>query len=268
MDASGRDGAAIVWISTSGCEGCTMAMLGATAPRIEELLAGSLTHIPTIELVHSLLAFDAGDRFIASLDRAGRGALDPFVLVVEGAPLDHRLAFGGLFDRLGPKPPEEWIRDLAPRAAATMAIGTCATAGGIPAAAGSVTGAMSLSTFLGEEYLSTSGLPIVNVPGCAPQGDAFIEALSYVFLHIGGRVPLDLDSRGRPRWLFDESTAVTNSDPLAPLLADCAVPSRGWINRIGGCASVGGSCVGCTRSDFPDLLDDHESKLAQALPAT
>ena len=230
-----------------------MAMLGATAPRIEELLAGSLTGIASIALIHSLLAFDAGDRFIDSLLAAERGELDPFVLVVEGAPLDRSRAGEGQFNRLGPRTPEAWIESLAPLAAAIMAIGTCATAGGIPAARGSVTGAMSLERFLGPGVRSKGGLPIVQVPGCAPQGDAFIEALSYVFLHLEGRVPLDLDEHGRPRWLFDESTPVTVGPTTHKFVADCGVPARGWINHIGGCASVGGSCNGCTRPDFPDL---------------
>lgn len=231
-----------------------MAMLGATAPRIEELLAGSLTGIPEIELVHSLLAFDAGTGFIERLLAAQRGQLGPFVLVVEGAPLDRARAGAGEFNRLGPMAPEAWIEALAPVAAAVMAIGTCATSGGVPAAGGSVTGAMSLTAFLGRDFRSPSGLPIVQVPGCAPQGDAFIEALSYVFLHLEGRVPLDLDDQGRPRWLFDESTPITVAAAAgAGLEADCGVPARGWINHIGGCVSVGGTCNGCTRPDFPDV---------------
>ncbi len=233
-----------------------MAVLGATAPRLEELLSGTLTHIPSIEFVHSLLAFDAGRRFEDRLLAAESGDLGLFVLVVEGAPLDQSLAGDGQFNRLGTRTPEAWISALAPVAAATIAIGTCATAGGIPAAAGSVTGAMSLMAFLGQGYQSAGGLPIVNVPGCAPPGDAFIETLSYVLLHLGGLVPLDLDAHGRPRWLFDERTPVTLRGHGSPLEADCGVPSRGWINRLGGCVAVGGSCIGCTRADFPDLALD------------
>lgn len=38
----------------------------------------------------------------------------------------------------------------------------------------------------------------------------------------------------------------------AGLTAGCPVPTRGWINRLGGCRTVGGACNGCTRPDFPD----------------
>jgi hydrogenase small subunit len=30
------------------------------------------------------------------------------------------------------------------------------------------------------------------------------------------------------------------------------VPSRGWINGIGGCPNVGGICMACTMPGFPD----------------
>ncbi len=118
---------------------------------------------------------------------------------------------------------------------------------------------MGLGALLGQEFRSLAGLPIVNVPGCAPNGDAFIEALSHVFLALGGLVPLDLDELGRPRWLYSEPTALrtVRRAETEPALgqsqhASCPVPERGWINRVGGCVRVGGGCNGCTRPDFPD----------------
>ena len=240
-----------------------MSVLGATSPRLEELLAGGLTHIPRVEFIHLALSLESGDQYIEGLKRARLGELDPFILVLEGSLFDERLAGDGSFSRLGQVAGrtvrvEDWVAWLAPRAAAVIAIGTCATWGGIPAARGNATGAMGLEAFLGKDFHSRSGLPIVNVPGCAPNGDAFVELLSYVLLHLGGLVPLDLDGLNRPRWLY------TTSTPLRPARvpnqswaegvesAECSVPVRGWINHIGGCALVGGACNGCTRPDFPD----------------
>lgn len=243
-----RAQATVVWLTAGSCEGCTMSMLGATAPSLEEFLSGALTHIPSVRMIHPMLALDAGDAYIAQIESVLAEPDTPYLLVVEGALTDPARAGRGLFSRIGPATPEQWVVRLAPTAAAVVAIGTCATAGGIPAAAGSPTGAGSLSRLLGEKFRSASGLPIVNVPGCAPQGDAFIEVLSFVLLHLDGRVPLDLDSDGRPRWLYDETVTVGDG----PLVADCTMPGRGWINHLGGCASVGGLCVGCTRADFPD----------------
>jgi hydrogenase small subunit len=104
---------------------------------------------------------------------------------------------------------------------------------------------------------------VINVPGCAPQGETFVELIIYVFLHLAGLVPLDLDSENRPRWLYHPTTyprppqtdflpASAYSPENRPQIG-CPVPTYGWMNRIGGCATVGGRCIGCTMPDFADL---------------
>lgn len=255
----------VVWVGCGGCDGCTMSVLGATSPTLEELLTGDLTNIPSIDLIHPVLSLESGSEYVSRLEDAASGRLHPFLLVVEGSLFDERLAGAGCFSGLGarggqPIASEEWILRLAAKAAAVMAIGTCATWGGVPAARGNVTGAMGLSTLLGRGFRSREGLPIVNVPGCAPSGDAFIETLAYVFLHLAGLVPLELDELGQPRWLYSSSTPLKSQDlSWRPRVvpgdtAKCPVPERGWINRVGGCAAPGGACNGCTRADFPDRL--------------
>lgn len=261
----------VVWVQAGGCDGCTMATLGATHPRLEELLGGSLTR-SRLRLHHPVLALDAGRGHLEPLRQAAAGELDPYLLVVEGALFDQRLAGSGSFSGLGqehgqPIPVETWVARLAGHATAVLAIGTCATWGGIPAAAGSVTGATGLGAFLGDDYRSTARLPVINIPGCAVSGDGFIEVLQYTLLHLDGVVPLDLDDLNRPRWLFAIPTPIGPARPAIPEApgpsrpaaglqpqetADCPVPTRGWINRLGGCRSVGGACNGCTRPDFPD----------------
>jgi hydrogenase small subunit len=253
----------VLWLESGGCDGCTMSVLGATSPRLEELIAGVLAR-RRIELVHPALSLEAGEAYIAALRRAQRGEFQPLILVVEGSLFDEQMAGDGSFSGLGeregqPIPVEEWVSMLAPEAAAVIAIGTCATWGGIPAASGNVTGAMGLGSLLGDGFCSRSGLPIVNVPGCPPNGDTFVEVLNYVLLHLDELVPLDLDELGRPRWLYAQETPLRRArlpyqsqEPAEELLAGCPVPARGWINHLGGCAAVGGTCNGCTRPDFPD----------------
>lgn len=257
----------IIWIGGASCEGCTMATLGAAQPGIEDLLLGRMPDAPPVFLVHPVLAEESGDAYRDCLEQAAGGKLSPFVLVLEGSVLDESLAGEGYFSRLGmaegqPLTTAAWIGRLAPQAAAVLAIGSCATWGGIPAAAGNVTGAMGLEDYLGRGFLSRGGLPVINVPGCAPSGEAFLEALVYVFLHLSQRVPLELDDQRRPRWLYkDVATPVPPRADYVPLeLYDaqgrpevgCPVPVRGWMNGIGGCARVGGCCIGCTERDFTD----------------
>ena len=264
MSGGGSDVASIVWLEGGGCDGCTMSVLGATSPRLEELIEGTLTR-GHIDLIHPALALESGRAYIASLEQVERGERSPFILVLEGSLFDEELAGEGTFSGLGQRDGQpiavgEWVSRLVPQAAAVIAIGTCAAWGGIPAARGSVTGAMGLGAFLGEGFRSASGLPVINVPGCPPGGDSFIEVLSYVLLHLDELVPLDLDDQNRPRWLYSEATPLqrprlphVGRDIAEDLTAPCSVPSKGWINRLGGCAAVGGSCNGCTRPDFPDL---------------
>ena len=100
----------------------------------------------------------------------------------------------------------EWIDRLAPKAAAVVAVGTCATYGGIPAMKNNPTGAMGLCDYLGWSWRSKAGIPIVNIPGCPAQGDNITETLMYLVFALAGMAPLpDLDEANRPKWLFERT---------------------------------------------------------------
>lgn len=261
---SSSTGITVIWLSGAGCDGCSMAMLGGSEPGIESLLSGGVADLPPISLVHPLLALESGDDYRAHLVRATRGEPSPFVFVLEGSVMDEARAGAGSFSRLGsedgrPLTTEVWIERLAARAAAVVAIGSCAAWGGIPAAAGNPTGAHGLGKHLGPDFRSGAGLPVVNVPGCAPSGETFIETLVGVFLHLLGQVPLELDQYNRPRWLYRDAAVPQpprTGYAVTPVIADvsvgCPVPAQGWMKRIGGCARVGGACIGCTAPDFTD----------------
>jgi hydrogenase small subunit len=273
-EVSSLEAVYLVWLSGAGCDGCTMAMLGSSEPGIEDLISGNVPDVPRVILVHPDLALESGDAFCANLEQAAEGKLSPFVLVLEGAIADETRAGEGSFSRFGSWPDGRavttagWIDRLAPQAEAVIAIGSCASWGGIPAAEGNPIGARGLEDYLGRDFRSragsagSTGLPVINVPGCAPTGEGFIETLIYVFLHLAQLVPLDLDEERRPRWLYYHETY-----PLPPRVeyppaagfdlsnrpvVKCPVPVTGWLRNFGGCARVGGSCIGCTEPDFAD----------------
>jgi hydrogenase small subunit len=188
-------------------------------------------------------------------------------LVLEGAVLDKSLAGEGTFSRLGqdgarPLTVAAWVARLAPLAEAVIAVGSCAAWGGIPAAAGSATAAVGLETYLGRDFTTRAGLPVINVPGCAPSGESLIETLVCAILHLAGLVPLELDDERRPRWLYSQQTQPlpARADYLSEDLyttddrpsVGCPIPNQGWMRGIGGCARVGGACIGCTAPDFAD----------------
>jgi hydrogenase small subunit len=169
----------------------------------------------------------------------------------------------------------DWVKKLAPGAAAMVAIGTCATWGGIPAAAGNITGSMGLMDYLGKDYRSALGVPVVNIPGCSPVGDNFTETVAGVLMFLQGIGPLpEFDELGRPAWLFNETVhrhcvragyyeegvfAEQEGDKECLVhigcwgpVVQCNITERGAINHMGGCMVAGGACIGCTMPGFPD----------------
>jgi len=243
-------------------------MLCASAPGIEDLILGNVPDLPRVVMIHPEFSMESGDTFRNNLERAIEGALSPFVLVLEGAIPDETRAGDGSFSRLGITPNGKpitiasWVDRLVLKAEAVIALGSCAAWGGIPASHGSPIAAKGLDDYLGQDFRSRSGLPIINLPGCAPTGESFIETLTYVFLHLGRLVPIDLDDERRPRWLFNHQThplpprveypTAVGSDLTNRPTVDCSVPINGWLRNFGGCVRVGGSCIGCTERDFAD----------------
>ena len=279
----------VYWLAGMSCDGCTISVAGATNPGIEGLLAGAVPAMPKVILHHPVLSAEAGAEFVQSFADASEGKLGaPYVVVFEGSVADERIAArtGGYFSAMGveaikdgvgsrPVPTATWLHRLAPGAAATIAIGTCATWGGVPSAEGNPTGAMSVMDSLGKDYRSAFGLPVINIPGCAPQGDNFTETVFAVLLFLQGLGPLPtFDELGRPAWLFRDTVhhgctragfyeegifAEHYGDPECLVeigcwgpVVNCNIVQRGAINHMGGCMKAGGICIGCTMPGFPD----------------
>ena len=168
-------------------------MTAATQPSLEDLILGNLPWIPKVNFHNLFLAYENGDEFMKRFHLAAEGALAPFILVVEGSIPDETNKTEGYWAAFGtdqrtgqPIPTCEWIDRLAPKAWAIVAAGTCATYGGIHAMEGNPTGCMGLADYLGWDWKSTAGIPMVCIPGCPVQPDNFMETLLYLLQH-GGR---------------------------------------------------------------------------------
>ncbi len=278
------------WLAGMSCDGCSVAAVGAQNPSVEQLINQEIPGLPRIILHHPVLAVDAGDVFMEPYYKAARGELDaPFVVLYEGSVADETIAadFGGYWSAMGmeklddgtwrPYPTAKMLSDMAPHAAAVIAVGTCATWGGVPAAQGNVTHAMGTMDYLGKDYRSALGLPVVNIPGCAPVGDNITEAITAVLMFLAGVGPLpDFDELGRPAWMFKSTVhrgctragnyeegvfAKEYGDPecLVELgcwgpVVQCNMTSRGALGHNGGCMNTGGICIGCTMPGFPDAF--------------
>src|SRR5919202_810458 len=277
------------WFAGMSCDGCSVSVTGSQAPSLESLLLGAHPGLPRIVLHHPVVTLESGPHYLQAAEHAIRGELGaPYVIILEGSAADETTAHpigaawaGNGEEPWGPDGEErtvsctEFIARLAPGAAAAIAIGTCATWGGIPSAEGNPTGAMSLMDFLGKDYRSAFGLPVVNVPGCAPVGDNFTETVTAILLFLNKQAPLpDFDELGRPAWLFGETVhrhcpragwyeegtfakEYGDKECLVEIgcwgpVVDCNIVERGAEGHMGGCMVAGGVCIGCTMPGFPD----------------
>ena len=273
----------VIWMTTGlSCDGDSVGMTSATNPSLEDIITGAIPGMPKVIVHNPVLAFEQGEEFMQAWYDAEAGKLDPFVLILEGSLPNEKLSGDGYFAAMGdnretgqPITTTEWIDRLAPKAAAVVAVGTCATYGGIPAMKNNPTGAMGLWDHLGHKWKTKGGIPIVNIPGCPAQPDNITETLMYLCFALVGRAPVpELDDVGRPKWLFERTAhescnraAFYEEGEFAKEYGDhqclvklgckgpvvkCNVPLRGWVNGMGGCPNVGGICMACTMPGFPD----------------
>lgn len=272
----------ILWTSEGmSCDGDTVSVTAATQPSIEDVVLGLIPGLPKVHLHNKVLSPENGEDFVAAFHKAARDELGPFVFVVEGSIPNEQINGDGYWTSLGndengePITLNTWIDKLAPKAWAVVAAGTCATYGGIHAMAGNPTGCMGLADYLGWDFRSAGGLPIVNVPGCPVQPDNFMETLLWLLYQAAGLSPMiPLDDKLRPTWLFGKTVhegcdragyyeqgdfARDYNSPKCQVkigcwgpVVNCNVPKRGWMDGIGGCPNVGGICIGCTMPGFPD----------------
>ena len=168
--------------------------------------------MPRVVIHNQVIAYEVGQEYIQAWYDAEQGKLDLFVLIIEGSIATRRstaTATGrgsASTRRRQPITTNEWVDRLANKAAAVVAIGTCATYGGIPAMKNNPTGAMGLPDYLGWNWKSKAGLPVVCIPGCPAQPDNMTEVLLYLVLHLGGLAPApELDDQLRPKWLFERT---------------------------------------------------------------
>jgi hydrogenase small subunit len=273
----------VLWITAGlGCDGDTISITAATQPSLEDILLGGIPWIPKVNFHNPCLSYENGEGFLKPFHKAAGGELAPFILVIEGSIPNEKNKAEGYWASFGtdqktgqPILTCDWIDRLAPKAWAVVAAGTCATYGGIHAMEGNPTGCMGLPDYLGWQWKSKAGIPMVCVPGCPVQPDNFMETLLYLLHMATGKAPMiPLDECLRPTWLFgqtvhegcdrggyyeqaDFAARYGDSQCIVKLgcwgpVVQCNVGKRGWMAGIGGCPNVGGICIGCTMPGFPD----------------
>lgn len=175
----------VVWLHFQDCTGCSETLLRTTKPDVADLILNviSLDYHETLMAACGRQAEDALKSAVN--DNAGK-----FVLVVEGAiPTKEQ----GRYMMLGGRPGTEVLQDVASKAAAIIAIGSCASWGGVPSADPNPTGSTGVDRIV-------SGKPIVNLPGCPPNPYNLLGVvLEYAVM---GKLPA-CDDLKRPKFAYD-----------------------------------------------------------------
>ena len=255
----------VLWLNGQDCNGDSEGFLRASNPTPGQLILDQLS-LEYCELVMTASGDLAEQQIANTLSTyAGR-----YVLIVEGSIAT---AAGGVYCCVGGRSFVDIVKEAAAGALAVIAVGSCAAGGGLPMAAGGMTGAASVST-----VLSGMGKTIINMPGCPMNIENLTAVLTQYITQ--GTWPA-LDSSGRPTFAY--GTKVHSKCPRLPFFKagqyvyawGDAGHRAGWCLRYVGCQGqwtyancptklfnsgtsaptiAGAPCLGCSRTGFWDLL--------------
>jgi NiFe hydrogenase small subunit HydA len=264
----------LLWLQGGACSGNTMSFLNAEEPSACDLVTDFGINI----LWHPSLGMELGDNLQKLLRDCASGATPLDILVFEGTVINAPDGTGE-WNRFAGRPMKDWLNDLARMATYVVAVGDCATWGGIPAMAPNPSESEGLQFLkktrggaLGLSYRSKSGLPVINIPGCPAHPDWISQILVAV---ASGRLhDITLDELQRPRTFFATYTqtgctrnmhfswkvsATEFGQRKGCLFYDlgCRGPmthspcNRILWNRQSSKTRAGMPCLGCTEPEFP-----------------
>jgi hydrogenase small subunit len=173
----------VIWLHFQECTGCSESLLRAEHPTLEKLI------LDVISLdYHETLMAAAGHQAEEARHAAMAANKGKYILVVEGAI---PTGANGAYCKIGGKTAIELVKECAADAAAVIAIGSCASWGGMPSTFPNPTGASSVAEILGK--------PVLNIPGCPPNPYNFLTTVVHYL--VLGALP-ELDSKGRPTFAY------------------------------------------------------------------
>lgn len=271
-----RTGVNILWLQSAGCGGCTMSLLCAESPNaLETIEEAGLTF-----LWHPALSQETGAEVRQLLTQLETGERELDILCVEGSIVRGPRGTGRYHMLAGTdRSMLDWVQCLAAKARFVVAVGTCAAFGGVTSAGENPSDAVGLQFdgahtggALTPDFVSTSGLPVINVAGCPMHPDWVTE--TFLLLAEGMLAQDQLDGFGRPRFFADhlvhhacpknefyEYKASANNLSESGCLMEhlgcvgtqavgnCNI--RTW-NGDGSCTRAGYPCINCTAPEFEE----------------
>ncbi|BDY12498.1 hydrogenase small subunit [Hydrogenimonas cancrithermarum] len=253
----------VIWIELQDCAGNSEAFIRSDGPKVDEIIL----EIISLEFQETLMAA-AGHQAEAQLHDAVETFKGKYLLFVEGSI---PTAMNGFYGTIGPSGEtfEEHLTRLSKDAAAIVAVGSCATFGGVPAAAPNPTGAKGVMDIV-------KGKPIINIPACPANPANMVGVILHYVLT--GQIP-ELDSLLRPKFAFGyrihdncERRAHFDAGEFVEEWGDEGAKNNFCLYKMGckgpmtfnNCSivrynegvnwpiGVGRGCIGCSEPDFWD----------------
>jgi len=262
----------LVWLEFQDCAGNTESFLRAGRPTVADIVLDLLS-VDYHETIMAAAGHQA-EAALASVVESKRGA---YLAIVEGSI---PTGAGGAYCTIGGRSALDIAREVCGGAAATIAIGTCAAFGGIPAAAPNPTGALSVAD-------AVPGLrTLIHLPACPANGENLAALVVYFLTY--QRWPA-LDSLRRPLFAYGKSIhdgcerrAHYDAGQYVEQWGDPAhrqgyclykmgckgpvtyqnCPAIGWNQGTNWPIGCGHPCVGCAEPNFWDRMTPFYAHLA------
>jgi len=175
----------VIWLHFQDCTGCSETLLRTSKPDVADLI------LNVISLdYHETLMAASGTQAEAALHHAMKENAGKYVLVCEGSiPTKNN----GAYLTLGGKPGLQLLEEVGANAAAVIAMGSCASWGGVPSADPNPTGAVGVDSIIKDK-------PVINLPGCPPNPYALLAVV--LEFAVMGKLPA-VDAHKRPTFAYD-----------------------------------------------------------------
>lgn len=261
----------LVWLNFQDCAGNSESFLRSGKPAVADLVLDILS----VEYQEVIMAA-AGHQAEEHRNQVIRDYAGEYLVVVEGSI---PTAENGVHCTIGGRTAADIAHEVCSGAAATIAIGTCAAYGGIPAAAPNPTAALGVADAMPDLD------PVINLPAC-PANAANLTALVVYYLTYERWPPLDRYQRplfayGKSihdacerRAHYDAGQYVEQWGDEGHREGYCLYkvgckgpvtfqncPNVGWNDGTNWPIGCGHPCIGCAEPDFWDKMTPFYSHL-------
>lgn len=249
----------LVWLELTGCSGNIISLLNGSNPDFTYLISRMTNFIYN----NSISASEGQGAMEQLFSVLGRD----YILAVEGAVATKNNGLYNIIGRLNGKTITalDAVKTLGERANQVIAVGACATHGGVSAARPNPAECVSVQSVLSRK--------VIKLPGCPCHPDWFMGTLAHILLY--GEP--ELDERDRPllfystlihdrcprRSYFDkgifaeklgDETCMFKLGCRGPVTrTDC--PIRQWNQYVNWPIEDDTPCIGCAQFGFPDDME-------------